>query len=323
MPAGWPRRQMARGVASLANRRSIALPALSFAEAWCEYRCAEPRLPTKPPPVSPRRIAGVAAIADRFDLFVLDAWGVLNIADTPIAGARIAVAGLRTLGKRLLVLSNDGTREPAAAAARHRARGFDFGDDELVVGIELLPAALAQLASAAPIGLIADPPAPLGRLTAAMVPMGDDSFAYDAVCAFVFLSSDRWSEERQELLQASLERQPRPLIIGNPDIVSPEPTGMAAEPGYYAHRIAAATGILPIFCGKPFAPIYARIAARYPDIPPERVLCVGDTPHTDILGGRAAGWRTLLVEDGFCRGQDGAALAADSGIWPDFIAPGL
>jgi ribonucleotide monophosphatase NagD (HAD superfamily) len=50
------------------------------------------------------------------------------------------------------------------------------------------------------------------------------------------------------------------------------------------------------------------------------VLCVGDTLHTDILGGRSAGHRTLLVEDGFCAGVDGAALAAECGIWPDFIA---
>jgi glycerol 3-phosphatase-2 len=301
----------------------LALPALGFSEAWQEYRRAESRLPAKPPPVLPQRVSGVAAIADRFDLFVLDAWGVLNIADVPIATAGPAVAGLRALGKQLLVLSNDGTREPAAAAARHRGRGLDFGDDELVVGIELLPGVLAQLAPAAPIGLIADAVAPFGWLTAAMLPMADDPQSYDEVSAFVFLSSDRWGDARQALLQASLGRRPRPLIIGNPDIVSPESTGMAAEPGYYAHRIAAATGILPIFCGKPFAPIYRRVAARHPDIPPERVLCVGDTPHTDILGGRAAGFRTLLVEDGFCRGQDGEDLAADSGIWPDFIAPRL
>ena len=153
--------------------------------------------------------------------------------------------------------------------------------------------------------------------------MADDPAAYDAASAFVFLSSDGWSERRQTLLQASLGRRPRPLIIGNPDIVSPEPLGMAAEPGFYAHRLAAATGIAPIFCGKPFPPIYAGVAARHPDIPPERVLCVGDTLHTDILGGRAAGFRTLLVEDGFCRGQNGAALAAESAIWPDFIAPRL
>ena len=297
------------------------MPSLSFAEAWRAYRRAEARLPPKPPPVMPRRIAETADIAAAFDLILLDAWGVLNIGDAPIATAAHAVAGLRARGKRLLVLSNDGTREPETAAARHRRRGFDFSADEILPGIALLPDALAQLP--APIGLIADPPAPYPAVTAPMLPLGDDPRAYDEVAGFLFLSSDHWSEARQALLEASLARRPRPLVVGNPDIVSPEPGGMALEPGLFAHRIAETVGIAPLFCGKPFAPIYERVRARFPGIAPERVLCVGDTLHTDILGGRAMGFRALLVEDGFCRGQDASALAAECGIWPDFIAPRL
>jgi len=303
--------------------RTPPVPPLTFAEAWRAYRRTEPRLPPKPPPVAPRRVADLGEIADGFDLFVLDAWGVLNLGDTPIAGAAAAVARLRAAGKRLLVLSNDGTRESEAAAERHRRRGFDFRAEDILPGIALLPDVLAGLGSAAPLGLIADPPAPYPALTGAMSPLDDDPAAYDAVSGFVFLSSDSWSEARQALLQQSLARRPRPLVIGNPDIVSPEPDGMAAEPGLFGHRIAEATGLRPVFCGKPFAPIYARITARFPAIAPGRVLGVGDTLHTDILGGRAAGWRTLLIENGFCRGQDGAALAAECGIWPDFIAPRL
>jgi ribonucleotide monophosphatase NagD (HAD superfamily) len=299
------------------------VPSLTFAEAWRAYRRAEARLPAKPPPLTPRRIADVAEISAHFDLFVLDAWGVLNIGDTPIAGAAAAVAGLRAQGKRLLVLSNDGTREPASAASRHRSRGFDFRADEILPGIALLPELLERLRPPAPIGLIADAPAPYAPLTQPMLPLADDPGGYDAVSAFVFLSSDHWNEARQALLQQSLARRARPLVVGNPDIVSPEPDGMAAEPGLFAHRIADATAVRPVFCGKPFAPIYERVRALHPGIAPGRVLCVGDTLHTDILGGRAAGFHALLIEDGFCRGQDALALAADSGIWPDFIAPRL
>jgi glycerol-1-phosphatase len=156
-----------------------------------------------------------------------------------------------------------------------------------------------------------------------MPPLEDDRAAYDRATGFVFLSSDGWTPARQTLLEASLARHPRPLLVANPDIVSPEPDRCLAEPGYYAHRLAAATGQRPIFCGKPFPAIYDALRGRHPAIAADRVLCVGDTLHTDILGGRAAGHRTLLVEDGFCRGRDGAALAAECGIWPDFIAPRL
>jgi ribonucleotide monophosphatase NagD (HAD superfamily) len=54
-----------------------------------------------------------------------------------------------------------------------------------------------------------------------------------------------------------------------------------------------------------------------------RVLCVGDTLHTGILGGRAVGMKTLLVKTGFTRGKNPLALAKESGIWPDFISPSI
>ena len=47
----------------------------------------------------------------------------------------------------------------------------------------------------------------------------------------------------------------------------------------------------------------------------------GTDPQLDEL--RAAGCATLLIEDGFMRGVDALALARESGIWPDFIAPRL
>ena len=299
------------------------MPILTFADAWQAYRRAETLLPAKPPQVKPRRVADVAAIADEFDVVALDAWGVLNLGETVILTAPAAVAGLRAKEKRLAVLSNSGSRDAQISAARLARFGFDFAAAEIITGLDLVPAALAELALPRPIGFIAGAAAAHPAVTRGMLALGDDAAVYDRVSGIVFLSTGAWSEARQALLEASLKRRKRPLIVANPDIASPELQGMAAEPGWYAQRLAAATGARIVACGKPFAPIYARLAACYPDVAPERVLCVGDTLHTDILGGRAAGCRTLLIEDGFMRGADALALMQESGIWPDFIAPRL
>jgi glycerol 3-phosphatase-2 len=299
------------------------VPSLSFDLAWREYLAAAPRLPTAPSPVTPRRISGIAEITGDFDLVVLDAWGVLNLGDTPIPTAAPAVAALRRLGKRLVVLSNDGAADKAMAVAKHRRRGFDFTAAEIISGVDLWLDMLQTLPPLEQLGLAADDPLPFADLTTRMVRLGADVAAYDRVSAFVMLSCDDWTEASQALLHASLARRPRPLIIGNPDIVSPGIDTIGIEPGYYAHRLAAALGLTPVFLGKPFPAIYDRVAACHPDVPPGRVLCVGDTPHTDVLGGRNAGYRTMLVEDGFCRGRDAMALCRESGIWPDFIAPRL
>jgi glycerol-1-phosphatase len=299
------------------------LPFLDFDRAWRAYLDAAPRLPALPAPIVPRRVAAVAEIADAFDLVVLDAWGVLNLGDAAIPTAPEAVADLRRRGKRLIVLSNDGGSDKAMAVAKHRRRGFDFAAGEIIAGLDLLEEALAGLPPLERLGLIADDPLPYAALTGRLRRLADRAADYDAVEGFVFLSSDTWSEARQALLRASIARRLRPLVVGNPDIVSPGPEEIAIEPGYYAHRLAAELGVAPVFLGKPYAAIYRRLAQRYPDIAPERVLCVGDTPQTDILGGRAAGYRTLLVEDGFCRGRDALTLCRECGIWPDFIAKRL
>jgi glycerol 3-phosphatase-2 len=305
-----------------ANRDTI-LPFLDFDIAWRAYLDAAPRLPAVPASVVPRRVASVAEIADQFDLIVLDAWGVLNLGDVVIPTAPEAVADLRRRAKRLTVLSNDGGSDKAMSVAKHRRRGFDFAAAEIIAGLDLLEEALVGLPPLERLGLIADDPLPYADLTGRLRRLADRAADYDAVEAFVFLSSDTWSEDRQTLLRAAMARRVRPLIVGNPDIVSPSPDEIAVEPGYYAHRLAAEFAVAPVFLGKPYAAIYRRLAERHPGIAPSRVLCVGDTPQTDILGGRTAGYRTLLVEDGFCRGRDALALCEESGIWPDFIAKRL
>lgn len=298
------------------------MPLITFEDAWRAYRRAEIRLPPKPPAAPPLRVPDVRAIADGFDLIILDAWGVLNLGDVPIPRALAAVGDLRAAGMPLRVLSNDASGEKARAVANHRRRGYDFTASEIIAGLDLLPQTLARLALPAPLGLIADPPAPVSALSAAMQALGDDATEYDRVSGFVFLSSDRWNEPRQAVLAASLARRSRPLVVCNPDIASPGGEQLNAEPGFYAHRLAEEIGLAPIFCGKPEHDIYRR-ALDGTGVAPERVLCVGDTLHTDILGARAAGCRAMLVEGGFLAGRDPLALAAESGIWPDFIAPGL
>jgi glycerol-1-phosphatase len=55
-------------------------------------------------------------------------------------------------------------------------------------------------------------------------------------------------------------------------------------------------------------------------VPPERVLMVGDTLHTDILGAQARGFATALVSGyGALAGADVKAAIHDSGIRPDFL----
>ena len=83
-----------------------------------------------------------------------------------------------------------------------------------------------------------------------------------------------------------------------------------------AHGTVSATGP---------APVPTASAAPAPTGSDRTLVAVFASPVSGYLLRYAAdaGYRTLLVEDGFCRGRDAMALCRESGIWPDFIAPRL
>ncbi|MEM8694332.1 MAG: HAD-IA family hydrolase [Pseudomonadota bacterium] len=111
------------------------------------------------------------------------------------------------------------------------------------------------------------------------------------------------------------------MRVANPDIVAPREHGFSTEPGRFAHAVADATGIAPDFFGKPFPNIYDLVFERLGPVDRPRVVMVGDSLHTDVLGAHAAGIASVLISGyGFFANEDVHAAIQASGITPDFIA---
>ncbi len=308
---------------------STPLPdrAIAFADAWAVYRRFERLMPPKPPPGAPERVSGLAEVLDRggIDLVILDAFGVLNRGAVAIPEAIPAFADLRRRGIALALITNDASRDTPALVARHNARGFDFRVEEVVSCVDVIGAALA--AAGGPEGFAYLGPEPrVAPEATGRLPLLDVDRDDDGVCGWLIAEHPPWNEAFQDRLADALAARPRRVLVVNPDVVSPAvlPDGsfrLNAEPGYWAMRLAERTGIEPGFLGKPFRPVYERVLERFPGVPVDRILAVGDTPHTDVLGARALGMQAMLVESGFTAGRDPAALCADCGIWPDYLAP--
>ncbi|MFC2967419.1 HAD-IIA family hydrolase [Acidimangrovimonas pyrenivorans] len=293
--------------------------------AFDAYEAVRERLPSARFPSASQTIPDLGAAADSFDAVLLDAYGVLNVGETAIAGAAERIAALQAMGKRVMVVSNSAGYPKRHLMARYLRMGFNFAPEEVVSSRE---AALAGLAAQPPRrwGVMADPQfgsAELEHLGTAF--LADDPAAYDAAEGILLIGSGTWTEARQALLEASLRARPRPVVVANPDIVAPREDGLSREPGHYAHRLADSCGVVPEFYGKPFGNIFELALARLPaEIPRDRILMVGDTLQTDILGGAAAGLRTALVTGhGALVGMDVGGAIARSGITPDFILPSL
>lgn len=291
---------------------------LSTQQAFQRYEAVRHRLPDAKFPDHSMRLRSLSQVAPHVDAFVLDAFGVLNVGQTPIPGAIDRIAELRGLGKRLVVLTNAASDTRAAALAKYRRLGFDFSQDEVVASRDVFAARLGQYLPMGHWGAIStltdtfsDLPAHITRWDAANAPDVD---------GFLMLSSADLNSATQDALHQALRHRPRPLLVANPDIVAPRETGLTCEPGFFAHALADDTGAEPVFFGKPFANAYDDVKARLPGIPPHRIAMVGDTLHTDVLGGGAAGFRTVLIADfGLFAGHDIDGFIAQSGIRPDFI----
>lgn len=291
---------------------------LDARSAFRRYEEVRARLPAATYPAASLHAPTLAEVADRWDGFVLDAFGVLNVGDTPIPGAVARMAQLRALGKRLVVLTNAASYTRAEALAKYRRLGFDFSEDEVVSSRDVAAAHLAAVAPGALWGAISqagddfhDIPA---RVTSLL-----DAGGWDRVDGFLFLSTARWTQQVRADLHAALAARPRPLVVANPDLVAPREGGLTVEPGYWAHEILDRFGTPVHWYGKPFPEAFAE-AVRRAGLPAERMAMVGDTLHTDVLGGKAARMGAVLVADhGLFAGHDVWPYCAQSEIIPDVI----
>jgi len=288
-------------------------------ERYCEV---SHRLPKATHPEQTQFVNDLSELIDEFDLFVLDGFGVLNVGASPVAGAADRVKELRSAGCTVVVLTNGATVPAHKSVAKYAAWDMAFDEVSLISSRDAL---LYGLANDHPAdsrwGVAATSFAAIDEFPVACHLLEDDDSAYDDCDGFILLSAIEWNDSRQQRLINALKKKPRPVLVGNPDIVAPHPEGLSLEPGWYAHALADQLPIEPVFYGKPFGNAFDAVVRRFSEFDPSRIAMVGDSPHTDILGGAAVGWRTVLIQNhGLCKTHDLETVFLRSGIRPDFVA---
>lgn len=290
-------------------------------QAFAEYEAVRQVLPAV---VSSERDAvyleDLSELSDRFDTFLLDAFGVLNIGEQAIPGVEARVADLIAAGKRVIVVSNAASVPLSSLVKKYRRLGYPFGPEDIVTSRQSLACALADAddhlwgAMGGDLHGLED----LGPVRT--MSLRDDQDVYDRADGFLLIGSATWTEDRQSRLERALTSRPRPVLVGNPDIVAPRDEGFSVEPGYFAHRLSRLTDVVPEFYGKPYPNIYDLAFARLGVVDRSRVVMVGDSLHTDILGAQAAGVASALIAGyGFFANSDVPSAIAASGISPDFV----
>ncbi len=260
-------------------------------------------------------VGGIAALAGRYDAFIIDLWGVLHDGLKAYPGAIEALRRLKHMGKRIGVLSNAPRR--AAFVAAHTARlGVtpDLYDHLLTSGEE----AWRHLHDRR------DPwYAALGRRAYPVMSQERDGSFLDGLdlalagepeaADFVLATGVNGPRDRVEDFAPILDRaaaRALPLVCVNPDL---EVVRITGEREICAGMIALAyeaRGGVVRYHGKPHRPVYDALLDRLGVADRRRVLGIGDSLRTDIAGAAAAGLDSLLVTGGIHAEELGAAAGA-------------
>ena len=271
-------------------------------------------------------INGLADILNQFDLVLLDSYGVLCRGNTPVEGALEAIALMREQNKSFCVVSNDTMTNKAVVAEKYTKRGFDFSASEVLTSLDITDAFLNTITDPERYGVIAPLEHPSNDRLKGMVRLnGCNGDIPEQVDTLLFLTGAGWTTKMQKSLVNSGQGRQFRLIAGNPDIGAPNGQHIVATPGYFMADFVERTGqtARPVLFGKPDASIFMEALKSTTKVVPSRVLMVGDTLYTDILGGNAMGFKTLLLQCGVYLGQDITEEISKAGIVPDFIALNL
>ena len=291
-------------------------------------------MPQTPTPV----IAGLSAVLDRYDGFILDLWGCLHDGVKPYPGTIDALKRLRAAGKRTLAVSN-GPRRAASVAATTAQIGID-------------PALLDGILSAGEVAwqAIVDKTDPWhARLGPRALHIGADRdvgmFEGNGLerkkkvadADFILLTGpmdDEWTLEEHEGLLRAAQARALPMICANPDLDVVKGDVRMICAGAIAVRYAELGGDV-VQHGKPEQAIYARALKELGVADRARVLALGDSFHTDVAGARRAGIDVAFIPGGIHADELGyrpgaqpdaasvARLAAHYAVGPTWILPEL
>lgn len=281
---------------------------------------------------------GLSAVADDYDAFILDLWGVLHDGVAAYPGALDTLKALRAEKKRVLLLSN-APRPAGDVAARMAEMGIvpELYDDLMSSGEDAWRHLknrpddwYAKLGSRM---LHIGPERDRVMFDGLDVEIVEDPEAADFVLA-TGLSVDGMSLDPVEgQIQAALARD-LPMVCANPDLKVMRGPAWELCAGSMAKRYEELGGQVR-YHGKPYRMIYDTCFALLDGVERGRLLAVGDTLHTDIAGARNAGIDSALVTGGIHReelsvepGQRAEAgalerLFAKHGERPDLVLPGF
>jgi HAD superfamily hydrolase (TIGR01459 family) len=265
----------------------------------------------------PQPLAGLSAIADRYDALLCDVWGVIHNGRESFPAACAALARFRRERGPVVLISN--APRPCGPVVE-QLDGLAVPREAWTFVVTSGDATRRLLADRAPgpawtIGPDKDAPLYDGL----GVDFSDlDRARFISVTGPFDDENDEPADYRDRFVSAigrDLE-----LICANPDIVVQRGEKLVYCGGALAQLYESLGGRVTM-AGKPYAAIYELALARAAEaldrpLDPARVLCIGDGLPTDVRGANARGLDILFCANGI----HGAETVGPQGLKADAVA---
>jgi 4-nitrophenyl phosphatase len=250
----------------------------------------------------------------KFDAVVSDLDGVVYRGDAPIPGASGAIRELRERGIKVVFCTNNSRSTLSQYVEKLASYGIDAAPGDIVTSAVVAAETLQQRGAGGKRAIVVGG----DGITEALASVGvtvDSGTHGDA--DFVVVG---WDPDftYQKMKRAALAvRSGAELIATNDDAAFPAQDGLWPGAGAILASIEVASGGSAEVMGKPHSPMMDAVARRVEGA--EHIALVGDRPETDLAGGRARGWTTILVTSGVTTPED----APDVEPKPDLIVGDL
>lgn len=279
-----------------------------------------------------KQLSSLLDIIDQYDGFLLDLWGVIHDGQSLYPGVRQTFARLKEQNKQVILLSNAPRR---AARAQETLASLGIAHtmyDHVITSGEAVYGYLNQARDFGTNYYYIGPDKDLDILDG----LKRYSRSGLATSQFIlnvgfFRDEDPLSDYEKTLQSARMLGLP--MICANPDRIVVRRNGEVLPcAGLLAERYEELGGKV-LWFGKPYREVYHLCLKRFVELTPERILAVGDSLHTDILGANQTGIASALVTGGILKeklvtktGINEAALMeliTETGARPDYLVPGF
>lgn len=260
-------------------------------------------------------LASDIALAERYDLALVDLDGVAYRGHEPIEGAAAGLAGARAAGMRLVFVTNNASREPGSVADQLTSLDIPTVPGDVLTAAQACAALLATRLSPGDKVLVVGG---AGLLTAVreagfeVVSSADDG---PVAVAQGFAPELGWAQLAEAAYAVSRGAW---FVASNLDLSLPTARGFAPGNGALVGAVRAATGVVPDSAGKPASTMYEIAVERHGA---REALVVGDRLDTDLAGARSGGFAGLHVLTGVSTARDD--VLAPAGLRPHYVAADL